>query len=97
MALVAIAVAELHIPGALSLKDKRRTVRALIDRLYNRHRVSIAEIGYLDTRQRAQLGLAVVGRSDHEVDRLMDKLRTLIEESPEAVVTRWDLDVVDLS
>ena len=51
---------ELHIPGARSLKDKRRAVKSLVDRMHHRYRVSVAETDLQDLSRRAELGLAVV-------------------------------------
>ena len=55
---VAIAVLELHLPGSRSLKDKRRVVKSLIDRMHARFRVSVAETEYHDLHQRAEIGIA---------------------------------------
>jgi hypothetical protein len=97
MAVVAIVVADLHLPASSSLKDKRRIVRGLIDRLHQRYRVSIAEIGHLNVHQRTQLGIAVVAQTDAEVDRLVGNLRDVIEECHDAVVANWERDTIDLS
>ena len=36
---------ELSIPGAMSLKDKRRVVRRMKDRIAQKFNVSVAEVG----------------------------------------------------
>ncbi len=50
----------LQIPGAVSLKDRRRVVKSFKDRVRARFPVSIAEIGDLSRYQVATLGVAIV-------------------------------------
>ncbi len=64
---------------ALSLKDKRRVIKSLKDRLGARHNVSIAEVDDLDQRQAATLGLAMVSNDARFVEsalsRIVDEIR----------------------
>ncbi len=50
----------LHLPAAQSLKEKRSTVRSLVERLRGRLQLSAAEVGLQDSVQQAQIGFAVV-------------------------------------
>ena len=59
---------------ALSLKDKRRIVKSLKDRLGGRHNISIAEIADLDQRQAATLGLAMIANDARFVDSALSKI-----------------------
>ncbi len=59
---VGVARLVLQIPGARSLKDRRRVVKSFKDRVRARLPVSIAEIGDLERLQVATLGVAVVAR-----------------------------------
>ena len=88
--IVAIAVLELHIPAARSLKDKRRVVKSLIERMHAKFRVSVAETGFQDLHQRAEIGVAAVGRSESELQHLMNELRRVADDEVEAFVSRWE-------
>ena len=90
-----VSVFELHVPEARSLKDKRRVVRSLIDRLHRRHRISIAETGHNDLHQRAEISLAVVARSDGEANRMLDDLRDEIDADGGAWVVHWQPELVE--
>jgi len=57
---VGILQLELNIGDAMSLKDKRRIILSLKDRIAHGHNVSIAEVGALDEDRRSILGLAMV-------------------------------------
>jgi len=77
--IVGILQVELTIDGATSLKDKRRVVRSLKDRLHREHQVSVAEVEPLDRLTTAHLGIAMaasdVRRCQSTLDRLVDKLK----------------------
>lgn len=83
------------LPGNRSLKEKRRVVRGLIDRLRARHRISVAEVADNDDHERGVIGFAVVGSDRTRVRAVLDDvLRTVDETCPADVVTR-DLEVED--
>ncbi|MCE9591051.1 MAG: DUF503 domain-containing protein [Planctomycetes bacterium] len=76
---VGILQVELDISGAESLKDKRRVVSSLKDRLHREHMVSVAEVDLQDDCTRAVLGIALAS-SDARVcqgvlDHILNKLR----------------------
>lgn len=74
---------ELLIPGAESLKDKRRVVRSVKDRLHREHQVSVAEVAGLDRLDLAVMGVAVVTtegkRAGDVLDTIEGKMRKLLD------------------
>ena len=86
---VAISVFELHMPHARSLKEKRRVVKSLTERVHRRHRVSVAETDYHDLHQRAEIGIAAVHASRRQLERQMDAIRSLVDELPDAELLSW--------
>lgn len=72
---------ELLIHDVQSIKDKRRVVKSLKDRLHREHMVSVAEVGDADDPRRAVMCLALVGKDGAVVgqvlDRISAKLRSL--------------------
>jgi uncharacterized protein YlxP (DUF503 family) len=94
--IVGISVFELHLPVSRSLKDKRRVVKSLIEKLHQRYRVSIAETDFHDLHQRAEIGLAaVVAGGESEMERLMEEVRNLVESDPEVYLTRWEPQLLE--
>lgn len=77
---VAICLFELHISGANSLKQKRKVLQSLIQRLRNRFNVSVTEVGSQDFWQRSELGVAVVCHNSSGADRITGLLTSFIEE-----------------
>jgi len=65
---------ELSIGDAMSLKDKRRVVKSLKDRIAHGHNVSIAEVGALDEHRRSIVGIAMVANDRAYVEGALSKL-----------------------
>jgi len=76
---VGILQVELMIHGAMSLKDKRRVVKSVKDRLAHDFNVSVAEVDAQDRHRQAILGISLVGTDGKFVrqclDRIVEKLR----------------------
>jgi len=60
--------------GARSLKDKRRIIKALKDRLRNAFNISISEVGSNDFWQTADLGIAVVANETRFCQSVLSKV-----------------------
>ena len=71
---VGILQFDLHIRGAESLKDKRRVVQSVKDRLHREHQVSVAEVDLNDVLNVARLGLAAVGNDGAHIGRVLDSI-----------------------
>lgn len=93
--IVGIAVAELHISQARSLKDKRRVVKALVERIHSRFRVSVAETDFHDLHQRAEIAVAIVHHDEGELGRLLEQIRAMCDAEPEAYLTRWEPEILE--
>ncbi len=93
--IVGVVSLELHLPGSCSLKDKRRIVKSLVDRVFQRYRVSIAETGFHDLHQRSQVSIAIVGTGEAEMEKMMEHIRDLVESLPEAYLTRWEPQLLE--
>lgn len=59
--IIGVLSIRLIIRSSRSLKEKRRVIKSLKDRVRNRFNVSIAEIGMQDNRQCAVIGIAMTG------------------------------------
>ena len=76
---VGILQVELMIAQSNSLKDKRRVVASLKDRLHREHQVSVAEVDSLDQVNLAVLGITLASNSvphcQGVFSRIVDRLR----------------------
>jgi uncharacterized protein YlxP (DUF503 family) len=69
----------LEIPDAGSLKDKRRIVRSVKDKLQRRFHLSAAEVDLQDSITFAQIGGALVSNSRVFGESVLQKAFTMIE------------------
>jgi uncharacterized protein len=73
---VGILQFELLIHDAASLKDKRRIVKSVKDRLHREHLVSVAEVAALEVWNVAVMGLAAVSRDPAYLNVLLERIVT---------------------
>jgi len=74
-----------------SLKDKRRVLRGIKDRVRNRLNVAIAEVDSQDLHQRADLGAVTVSGSRTRVEQVLTDVLKVIDRAPTA--ERFDTEV----
>lgn len=92
--LVGVLRMSLGIPGSRSLKDRRRVVLSLRDRLQARHKVAFAEVGHLDAVDRAVVAVAVVGNDARALQSRLDTLRGEVLGHGEALLYDHQLEIV---
>ncbi|HWO87527.1 MAG TPA: DUF503 domain-containing protein [Gemmatimonadales bacterium] len=83
---VGVARWELFLAGSQSLKDKRRVVKSLKDRLQARYGVSAAEVDHQDLWQRASLAAAVVSGEPSHVEQVLAACDRLVQSEAGATV-----------
>ncbi len=71
---------DLHIENCRSLKDKRRIVSSLKEKLRNRYNVSVCEFGDLSLWQRTQLGVVMCGNDRTDLDSRMKALLSYLNK-----------------
>ena len=71
---------EIHIPFAHSLKEKRKHVKSIKDRMRAKFNVSVAEIDALDEWQRSVIGLTMIGNDRRYLDSQSASIETLLLE-----------------
>ena len=76
--IVGITTWELHLAGCRSLKDKRRVIKSLKDRLHHKYNVSVAETDHQDTWQRAQLTCCVVATDRRHAESVLSSADGLV-------------------
>ncbi len=77
---------DLSLPECLSLKDKRRVVKSLKDRLRKRFNVSVAETDHQDAWGRAELSIALVASDGRYAESVLSKVDRMLEGEPRVVI-----------
>ena len=63
-----------------SLKDKRRVIKSVIDRVKNRFNVSISEVGQQNAYQSAVIGVVSVSGDQHHLNKVLSHVVTFVEK-----------------
>jgi uncharacterized protein YlxP (DUF503 family) len=78
----------LDLEGMASIKDKRRIVSSLKDRLRRKFRMSVAEVDLQDSLTRAEIGAAIVSNSRTFGETVLHKALAFVEnEAPGRVAS----------
>ena len=93
--IVAVALFEIHIPYAQSLKEKRMVVRSLKDKLRGRFDVAANEVAMQDLHQRARMAISFIVDSTASADAILDRLRGFVESNTDAIVVGWTSEKLD--
>ncbi len=70
---------ELQLFEPQSLKEKRRIVKSLKDRLRNQFNLSVAETAHQDSWQRAEITACIVATDRRRAESVMDRADGLVE------------------
>jgi hypothetical protein len=85
---------ELTVIDAMSLKDKRRVIKSIKDRIAHAHNVSIAEVGALDEHRRSILGIAMVGNDGRYIEGALSKLVDFIRATPQVSLLDYRIELL---
>ena len=72
----------LFIREARTLKDKRRVLKSIVDRLRNGFNVAVAEVDARDNHQVATLGIVTVGEDAAGVRATLDQIADAMRKHP---------------
>jgi uncharacterized protein YlxP (DUF503 family) len=88
---IALLTLELHIEAAQSLKDRRRVVRSLKDRLRASFNVSVAELDASNLLNRATVGVVAISDSHDYLEGLMKN----VERQANRITNNAGADIAD--
>lgn len=77
---------EFLIPGAATLKEKRKVVRSLKERIRNRHNVSTAEVDHLELPGRCHLAIVTICGDKAEAQKRLESVERMALSIPEISV-----------
>lgn len=88
--IVGVLDVDLTICDAQSLKDKRRVVKGLKDRVRHRFNVSVSEVEFADKMRRCRLGIAMVAEGARSVHSQFDKIVELIRATSGVTLLEYE-------
>jgi uncharacterized protein YlxP (DUF503 family) len=92
---VGLCIIHIHLPGALSLKDKRQVLRSLKDRLRGQFNVSVAEVDHQDLHQRITLGIVSIAAARVPLERTFASIQGEVERRVPGEVLSCDVEYLD--
>jgi uncharacterized protein YlxP (DUF503 family) len=91
---VGVLVIEIMIYTSASLKEKRFVLKSMKDRLKNKFNVAVAEIGYQDKWQRAQLGIATISNQQSHLERSLQQIFQYLDNSDSYEIISYEFNYV---
>ena len=86
---------ELYLPACRSLKEKRRIVKSIVDKLKSKNmNLSISEIGSLDKWKKSELAIVVVSNETMFIRSVLDKTIHFLNENGSYQVLSTSVEVV---
>lgn len=92
--IIGVLTVELFLGEANSLKEKRRVLKSVIDRIRSRFNVSVAEVDDQDTWQRSTVGVAFVSSERARVDQVLAAVVRFIEAQGTVVITSYQTELL---
>ena len=87
--MVGVLTVDLVIRESRSLKDKRRVVKSITQRIRDRFNVSVAEMGDPDKHQRCTLQIASVCNESRPLHARFDKIVDVIRGKPDVSLLEY--------
>ena len=84
---------ECGLPGTQSIKDKRRIVKSVLDRLHHRFNVAAAEVTHQESWRRAGLAIACVSTDTRHADSVLARVAREIEHHGELVLLDYSTEL----
>lgn len=93
---VGICQLSIILRGNHSLKEKRRDLHRIRDRVRSRFNVAIAEIGSQDLWQRALIALCAVGNEQKQVSSTLDLVIDQIERIAVGEIVAREIEILNV-
>lgn len=81
----------IHFQYITSLKEKRRIIKSVTDRVRHKFRISTAEVDYLDSLDLGSLGFGVVSNSRQHAETILQKVLNQLDilSEIEVIEVEW--------
>ena len=79
-----------------SLKAKRGIIKSMVRRTANRFNVSVAETGYQDSHDWAEIGFSITGSDSRHVNAQVDKAIDFVDAMGLAMICDTQMEIIHL-
>lgn len=88
--IIGCLVMDLYLPYSHSLKEKRKRLKRLRDRLKSHYNVAFSELEFQDKWQRSRIGIVTLNSGKHIIEKTFNQILKDIEEN-------LDGEIVDIN
>jgi len=82
---------EIYLPYSHSLKEKRKTLNSIKDRLKKKYNVAFAELDYQNKWQRSKIGLVSLNNLKRVVENIFHKIILDVEENIDGEILHQEI------
>ncbi len=91
---IGLITLEIYFPYAHSLKEKRKIISKLKNKIKLKFNVSIAELEFLDKWQRTKIGLVAINSQKLAIEKMFNKILKEIEENLEGELINYKIEYI---
>jgi len=92
--IVGVLQIQVSVFDAMTLKDKRRVIKSLKDRIHNKFNVSIAEVDYNDSIRTSLLGVSLVANERRFVDSVLSSVVDFVRTNPQLSLIDYSIETM---
>jgi uncharacterized protein YlxP (DUF503 family) len=89
--IIGLLTFEIYIPYSHSLKEKRKSLNKIKDRLKRKFNIAFAEVGYLNKWQRSKIGVVTINTQKRMIEKIFQKIILEIEENIEGEILQKEI------
>ena len=92
--IVGVLRVDLRLGGTRSLKDKRRIIQSLLDRVHRQSRMAAAEVDAQESWRRSTLAFACVSGETQHATRMLSRVVGLIEREAQVDLVDYTIEIL---
>jgi len=89
--IIGLLTLEIYMPYSHSLKEKRKTLNKIKDRLKKKFNIALAELDYLNKWQRSKIGVVTLNSQKSMVEKVFQKIIRELEENIDGEILQKEL------
>ena len=89
--IIGLLTLEIYIPYSHSLKEKRKSLNKIKDRIKHKFNVAYAELDFLNKWQRTKIVLVTINTQKSMIDKIFNKIIVEIEENIEGEILNKEI------
>jgi uncharacterized protein YlxP (DUF503 family) len=93
-AVVGICIIHFSLFDSDSLKDKRKIINSIKERVKNKFNVSISEIGENDNYKRGIVGISYISNNSKVANQVLSKIVDYIEDSFYIEINNYEIEII---